>query len=636
MKTLAQFILNEELNKKQKARVDSWGGARPYIKNKLDKVFGEGNHKVVILYEPKTERIHSETIDELPTESYDIARHVEHHINKHGFTIHDYIGGYARKKEIANDDPKPRLIGIGSILAKSKTKEPLPDIYGRPMDQSFNTDKIRQGAKATKEIVISRHPHDVAGASTDRGWKSCGEMDDDGKCSKHAARKLQDEVQQGTITAYLVNKGDHGLKNPVARVHLKRYDGTKGDEIWQPDKRHYGTAQPDFREHVQKWADEKFPATKSTQYDRTPHVYQDDTNSSIIKDGVPQKYHSLAKAVLHGQTVGDGNDSIDANKAHEDFSDKLPSHRHISDEHKTIFADKFVGSTVHGSPEDQNNENHFKSNVTENDEFDNKDDDPEYYRLKFHHKDTHHLMAHAVASNPAAFMDHATDKPAFAKRLYDIHRWNKDVQHEEENTNDELHQDPGIHTFMVKHLPAKEKENLGEDGFHERFYQHSITNITDKDYLRGVQKWNAGRTDDYHSTDRIGTVHRHILKHGDMETVKAAIASPAHDHDDPEDVDLAHEAKQRFSKEHSEVLKTGDKETVMKALQSPVHDTSNPEHVTLAKAAFRRFGKENKKETNTQVFNPKWERTMQNLKEAKSLDQFIVEASQHLGPDHSL
>lgn len=161
---------------------------------------------------------------------------VEAAVKEAGYEISDYLAGIATK----SGDPK-RQIKIGKILKD-------PEIQNK-----FANDPQRRASKSAEfYIVISRHPYDIAGMSTDRGWKSCMNLKDG--VNRHY---VPIDVKEGTIIAYVVKADDKNINSPVGRVLIKPFVNTeKPSEIaFGVENRVYGTDVPGFRHQVVEWAD---------------------------------------------------------------------------------------------------------------------------------------------------------------------------------------------------------------------------------------------------------------------------------------------------------------------------------------------------------------------------------------------
>ena len=164
-------------------------------------------------------------------------KEIEKILDENGFTIDNYVQGYASKK-----DKKGNPIKIGKILNKAKK----PDLL-----KQFNEDPKRSlSKKEDMTVVISRHPYDIAGMSTDRGWRSCMELND-GQFKRYV---LQD-IKEGSLVAYLIDKEDTNINKPISRLLIKPFiniDNPK-DIILGEDAKVYGTPNTDFVTAVQKW-----------------------------------------------------------------------------------------------------------------------------------------------------------------------------------------------------------------------------------------------------------------------------------------------------------------------------------------------------------------------------------------------
>jgi hypothetical protein len=209
-------FLNEAINLN---KAKEYTSLRKYtlsiLSKKLDPIFGNEER----LYLEVPEEVNSETKVE-----------INNYLGTLGYVISDYIGGFAHHYK---DGPK-RIVRIGKLLSQNKNQELLT---------KFNQDKIRfDKSVSSKTLVISRHPYDVAGMSTDRNWTSC--MNIEGGGMNHC---LPTEIKYSTIIAYLIDSEDRNINKPLGRINLKVYYEDNGEEIedndnfvWLPDVKTYG------------------------------------------------------------------------------------------------------------------------------------------------------------------------------------------------------------------------------------------------------------------------------------------------------------------------------------------------------------------------------------------------------------
>ena len=111
---------------------------------------------------------------------------IKKYVETQGYDIIDYGKGLAKRK----DSDKKNLIKIGKILKNE------PELL-----KQFSTDKNRTAAKKkSMMIVVSRHPYDIAGMSTGRGWTSCMRLGD-GQFRSY----VHTDVKNGTLVAYVID-----------------------------------------------------------------------------------------------------------------------------------------------------------------------------------------------------------------------------------------------------------------------------------------------------------------------------------------------------------------------------------------------------------------------------------------------
>ena len=138
---------------------------REYVKgwdkSRYEDIFMSGKYKT----DKNGYRIFLDIKQEQPKERQhgDTERMISDHLKSIGYEVEDYIKGLAYK----SDNPK-RKIKIGKLLNKSN----------QTFFHYFQNDPVRQSTKSEFMVVISRHPYDIAGMSTNRGWESCMRLPD--------------------------------------------------------------------------------------------------------------------------------------------------------------------------------------------------------------------------------------------------------------------------------------------------------------------------------------------------------------------------------------------------------------------------------------------------------------------------
>lgn len=164
---------------------------------------------------------------------------IERELSKNNYEIVDYVKGLARPIGAVKNPVK-----LGKLLISLKRQDLLTE---------FNVDKSREGTKSTYMVVISRHPYDVAGMSTGRGWTSCMNL--------HTGinkRYVPLDIAAGSVVAYVTRVDDIDLKNPSGRLLIKPFIDIIGKQViyFGIESVVYGTEVPGFKETVTKWVDE--------------------------------------------------------------------------------------------------------------------------------------------------------------------------------------------------------------------------------------------------------------------------------------------------------------------------------------------------------------------------------------------
>lgn len=212
-----------------------------------DKMF-DGKYRIVL---PITEE-GEEVVD------YDFKTKLERALAQAEYKIKDIKNNRA----VSFDDK--RETKITRVLSKSKnidkeTKEELKKEYDKMLSEL--KERERKSLDANKDnyrIVISRHPYDIAGMSTDREWESCMTLDPtSGSYNEHTSEYVMMDIKEGSIIAYMVRKDDLNIEEPLARVLIKPYVGVDtGDVALFTNTKVYGKPIKGFRETVQKWVEE--------------------------------------------------------------------------------------------------------------------------------------------------------------------------------------------------------------------------------------------------------------------------------------------------------------------------------------------------------------------------------------------
>jgi hypothetical protein len=212
------------------------------------------------------------------TKPYDLSLYfsqIEEFLQSKGYQIVDYIGGYATK------DGKNKK-SIGSLLAS----EPI-------LKQFFDNDPVRSSAKKSNQmVVISRHPVDIAGMSTDKGWSSCMNLHDGVN-----KRYVPLDIKEGTIIAYLTHKDDKYIKNTSARVLIKPFynDANPNEVLLGVSNKIYGTAPENFKNTVISWVNSVNPKI-SGMFKLSSQLYNDLDDNIFVING---RSVSLQKYLKH-------------------------------------------------------------------------------------------------------------------------------------------------------------------------------------------------------------------------------------------------------------------------------------------------------------------------------------------------
>jgi hypothetical protein len=200
---------------------------------------------------------------------------------KLGYTkpsVKSYIEGFVQKPGDKN------VYKIGRILAQNESIQPkTTNSKGNAEPEysaEFKSDPIRHIKEQDLVIVISRHPYDIYGMSTERMWTSC--MDMTKRKEGNKSDMIKAEVEKGTLIAYLTPRsevsgsGKVALSKPVARVLLKPMYN-EDNELAYALSTTYGGMVDDLNDFLRNWIDENFNSkVKNTEgFTIADGVYED-------------------------------------------------------------------------------------------------------------------------------------------------------------------------------------------------------------------------------------------------------------------------------------------------------------------------------------------------------------------------
>ena len=227
-------------------------------------------------------------LSEVQEEDIKSTKYLRDYLESRGYQIIDLKKGYAKQNN------KQNIFKIGKLLDTLLYKDlKLLDIELQDNKISllkYNKEKLNMNRDHTSMktkfenlnsrvsgvlyVVISSNIHDLASMSTGRGWSSCmnldgGEKKDDVYC----------EVERGGFVAYVIKDNDREIQQPIARLHIRRFDSKKGLSIAVPEETIYGKEINGFIEKVKDWIQSK-QGSKAGRYRKVGGNYSDTFSSS--------------------------------------------------------------------------------------------------------------------------------------------------------------------------------------------------------------------------------------------------------------------------------------------------------------------------------------------------------------------
>lgn len=182
-------------------------------------------------------------------------------------------------------------ISIGKIFNLVKKKLPNYNYYGtsiKDLEKVFNT----RPSKFKGKVVISRHPYDIAGMSTDRGWSSCMNLVKT-EGMENYSEYVEPTIMRGALIAYLIKDKDKNINSPTSRLLIKPYI-RKGETINYAEPNWvlfvsdiYGTVYPKFAKAVQRWVNENWnnkilENSKNKEFEFLHDLYKEKSDKELL------------------------------------------------------------------------------------------------------------------------------------------------------------------------------------------------------------------------------------------------------------------------------------------------------------------------------------------------------------------
>lgn len=179
----------------------------PELRTRYESIFKkyEGDKNHYRIYIPL---ITNDEFEEEREES-EVEEGLAEFLSDYDYSIVDYMKGTCKKDGAKNTSK------IGQVLTRIERENPEAKGYMK----DFIEDPVRKvGGVADKLVVISRHPYDIAGADTDRGWSNCMTL---ANYNPVKANPIYDEMN-------VLNKEMFALKAQIHKIRTKRLS-TKND-----------------------------------------------------------------------------------------------------------------------------------------------------------------------------------------------------------------------------------------------------------------------------------------------------------------------------------------------------------------------------------------------------------------------
>ena len=256
-----------------------------------------------------------------------IEKEINDYIEKHQFTVKDYIKG------IAFDEKNQRDIKIGKVLTlvSKKEKEYSSKKKGEDLFSRFTKDPKRaQAKKASFLVVFTKDKYDIATMSADRTWESCMDILSVGRYTHY----VKSDIKEGTFVAYIIESTDTNIQKPLGRISIKPYikidkDREISDSIESGDdvvnyaeEETYGNI-PGGKDKFIDFVDDMMKKVQkiSGRYDRSACLYPDsDRNWFMDKDAEDK---TMSAALKYGKRLPEELFMKVPEESMENYIDKL-------------------------------------------------------------------------------------------------------------------------------------------------------------------------------------------------------------------------------------------------------------------------------------------------------------------------
>lgn len=254
--------------------------SRGNYKKLLNNIFGNKHRIVIDFKQSENDKLN------LIKNSH-LFKNIKNLLEKYNFKItpKDYLDGFSYKEKDFSERKNPYK--IGKFLNKYEEGD-------KNLLYSYKIDPLRQTSKDLK-IIISRHPYDIMGMSTDRNWTSCMDLGTDRIIYKDKDKKegsnstfMDNYIKNPTLISYLVSEDDFSpngkplIQRPLSRILIYPFKSDDG-EIAYGYGEPYGVNSKEYKKQLGNWVDEILNAgiDNNKTYRRIPYVYYDNFNTNF-------------------------------------------------------------------------------------------------------------------------------------------------------------------------------------------------------------------------------------------------------------------------------------------------------------------------------------------------------------------
>ena len=186
--------------------------------------------------------------------------------------------------EVNEENALYKIIKNLSIMTdKMETMYNRSNLLGKLQFLLVHTIPNKKTNKVKLSIVISKNPLDIAAMSTNRRWTSCMSLRGDKRKGNGGAycNYIKNDIRYGTLIAYIIDENDKEIKDPYARILIKRHINKDNNYLLHTENSVYcdhsfpKTVYDKFVNIVENWCEKTNNSADKGVYYMNEYLYND-------------------------------------------------------------------------------------------------------------------------------------------------------------------------------------------------------------------------------------------------------------------------------------------------------------------------------------------------------------------------